>query len=226
VPEVDTLQLNVSTRSGNVRVVAEPGAELSIDGGAVVGEHDGALQVRRTEGAKTIVVHCPAASDVTIGTVSGDIETEGMLGAVRIATVSGRVHVAEASRVDVRGKSGTVEIGTCAGDCRVVVISAKVRIGKAQRASVAGVSGVVEADDVDGADVKTVSGKVLLGANGAGAVSVHTVSGNVEVRVPDDVQPATKLRSISGRVRCECTLGTAGPIAVASVSGAIRISCQ
>jgi DUF4097 and DUF4098 domain-containing protein YvlB len=224
--EVETLRLNVSTRSGNVRVVAEPGVELSIDGGAVVGENEGELQVRRTQGAGTVIVHCPVYTDVTIGTVSGDIETEGSLGAVRVVTVSGKVRLGEMERADVRGKSGNVEIGTCNGDCRVVVISAKVRIGRAQRVSVAGVSGTVQAEDVDGAEVKTVSGKVQLGTTGSGAVSVHTVSGSVEVHVPKDIAPATKLRSISGRVRCECPEGGAGPIAIASVSGAIRVSCQ
>lgn|SRR2546423_2367954 len=222
----EALRLNVSTRSGNVRVVAEPGIELSVEGGTVVREHEGALEIRRSEGADSIVVRCPGGSDVTIGTVSGKIDTEGPLGAVRVATVSGKVHVAEANRVDVRAKSGSVDIGNCAGECRVVVTSAKVHIGKAQRASIAGVSGVVLAEGVEGAEVKTVSGKVLLATTGAGKISVHTVSGKVEILVPPDVQPATRLRSISGRVRCECATGRDGEIAVASVSGGIRVSCQ
>ncbi len=226
MPEVDTVRLNVSTRSGSVRVDAAPGIELSIDGGAVVGDNEGELQVRRTEGASTIVVHCPLDTDVTIGTVSGSIVTEGRLGAVRVVTVSGKVHVAEAQRVDVRAKSGTVELDACAGECRVVVISGKVKVGKAQRISVAGVSGTVRAEQVEGAEVKTVSGKVMLGATGTGAVSVHTVSGTVEIEVPGDVEPATRLRSISGRIRNECPAGGGGPIAVASVSGAIRVSCR
>jgi DUF4097 and DUF4098 domain-containing protein YvlB len=222
----EPLRLNVSTRSGNVRVVGEPGIELSVEGGSVVREHEGALEIRRSEGAGTIEVRCPAGSDVTIGTVSGKIDTEGPLGAVRVATVSGTVHVAEANRVDVRAKSGSVDIGTCTGECRVVVTSAKVHVGKAQRVSIAGVSGVVLAEGVEGAEVKTVSGKVLLGTTGAGKVSVHTVSGKVDILVPHDVQPATRLRSISGRVRCECPTGRDGEIAVASVSGGIRVSCQ
>jgi DUF4097 and DUF4098 domain-containing protein YvlB len=172
------------------------------------------------------VVHCPTGSDVTIGTMSGSIDTEGLLGGVRIATASGKVHVAEAGRVDVRAKSGSVDIGTCTGECRVVVTSAKVHIGKAQRATIAGVSGVVLAEGVEGAEIKTVSGKVLVGTTGGGDISVHTVSGKVEILVPRDVQPTTRLRSISGRVRCECPTGGDGEIAVKSVSGAIRVSCQ
>ena len=79
---------------------------------------------------------------------------------------------------------------------------------------------------VEGAEIKTVSGKVLVGTTRGGNISVHTVSGKVEIVVPRDVHPATRLRSISGRVRCECPTGADGEIAVKSVSGAIRVSCQ
>ncbi len=221
----EALRLNVSSRSGNVRVVPEAGAELAVEGGSVVREHEGELEIRRTQGASTIVVRCPSGSDVTIGTVSGNVTLEGLLGAVRIATVSGKVRVGDANRVDVRAKSGDVEIGSCAGECRVVVTSAKIHIGRAQRASIAGVSGVILAEGVERAEIKTVSGKVLLGTTGASNVSVHTVSGTVEIRVPRDIHPATRLRSISGKVRNECEPGRDGEIAVASVSGKIRVSC-
>jgi DUF4097 and DUF4098 domain-containing protein YvlB len=134
------------------------------------------------------------------------------------------VRVAEADRVDVRAKSGAIDIGTCIDECRVVVTSAKIHIGRARRAAIAGVSGVVLAEGVEGADVKTVSGKVVLGTTGPGKVNVHTVSGKVEIRVPRDVQPSTRLKSLSGRVVCDCALGDDGEIAVASVSGAIKVS--
>jgi DUF4097 and DUF4098 domain-containing protein YvlB len=218
--------LNVSTRSGNVRVEAEPGVELSIEGGQVVREHDGALEIRRNGSASEIVVRCPTGSDITIGTASGDIATKGELGAVRVATVSGKVHVETASRVEVRAKSGSVDVDDCSGECRVVVTSGDVRVGQAHRAALAAVSGDIRADEVARADVKTVSGDIHIGTTGAGKVSVHTVSGKVDVVVPSDVQPATRVRSISGRVQCDCPRGTDGEIAVASVSGAIRIACQ
>jgi DUF4097 and DUF4098 domain-containing protein YvlB len=220
----EPVRLNISTRSGSVRVIAEAGTDLRVDGGSVVGAHDGALEIRRDRHASEIVVYCPVGSDVTVGTVSGPVEMEGPLDAVRIATVSGKVRVAQAERVDVRAKSGSIVIGTCNDECRVVVTSAKIHIGHARRAAIAGVSGVVLAENVDGAQVKTVSGKVLLGTTGAGNVDVHTVSGRVEITVPSDVQPNTRLRSLSGRVVCDCARGDDGEIAVASVSGAIKVS--
>jgi DUF4097 and DUF4098 domain-containing protein YvlB len=220
------VRLNVSTRSGKVRVIAESGQELTIDGGTVTGESvDGVLDIRRARGSDTITVLCPPDTDVTVGTVSGNVEFEGTLGAVRVVTVSGKVRVQKAAQVDVRAKSGNVEVEECVGDCRIVVTSAKIRVGRARRASIAGVSGIVAAEGVGAAEVKTVSGKVLLGTTGPGRVSVRTVSGKVEIRVPRDVHPQTRLKSISGHIKNECPRGDDGEIAVASVSGAIRVMC-
>jgi DUF4097 and DUF4098 domain-containing protein YvlB len=221
----DPARLNITTRSGKVKVIAAAGAGLSIDGGAVVSDVDGVVDIRRDRSAGEIVVHCELGTNATIGTVSGNVSTEGELGDVRVATVSGKVRIPAAQRLDVRTKSGSVDIGTVAGECRLVVTSAKVHIGAAQRAAIAGVSGVVVADHVEGADVKTVSGKVQLSTKGAGHVSVRTISGTVEITVPSDVRPTTRLRSITGKVSCDCERGRDGEIAVATVSGAIRVSC-
>jgi DUF4097 and DUF4098 domain-containing protein YvlB len=219
----EPLRLKVSTRKGTVRIVPAPDAALYVEGGSVVGEYEGVKDIRRAEGSNAIVVHCPTGTDITIGTASGSVETEGELGAVRIATVSGKVRVADAARVDVRTKSGSVKIGNVAGDCRVIVTSGKIHIARAQRATIAG---VIVMDGVEGADVKTVSGKVIIGTTGHGHVNVRTVSGVVEVTVPHDVQPLTRLKSISGRIRCDCPTGQDGEIAVKSVSGTIRVSCE
>jgi DUF4097 and DUF4098 domain-containing protein YvlB len=221
----DPVRLNITTRSGKVKVFAAAGNGLSIDGGAVVNETDGVVDIRRRKSAGEIVVHCEPATNVTIGTVSGSVETEGELGDVRVASVSGKVRIAAASRVDVRTKSGSVDIGTVTGECRLVVTSAKVHIGAASRAMIAGVSGVVAADNVERADVKTVSGTVELSTKGPGRVSVRTISGTVKISVPPEVRPSTRLRSISGKVSCDCERGRDGEIAVATVSGTIRVSC-
>jgi DUF4097 and DUF4098 domain-containing protein YvlB len=221
----DPVRLNITTRSGKVKVFAAPGNGLSIDGGAVINEADGVVDIRRRKGAGEIVVHCEPATNVTIGTVSGSVETDGELGDVRVASVSGKVKISAANRVDVRTKSGSVEIGTVTAECRLVVTSAKVRIGAVPHASIAGVSGVVVADNVERADVKTVSGKVELSTKGSGRVSVRTISGTVKISVPPEVRPSTRLRSISGKVSCDCERGRDGEIAVATVSGTIRVSC-
>jgi DUF4097 and DUF4098 domain-containing protein YvlB len=218
--------VHVSTRSGKVRVIASPGAELAVDGGVMERGDDGVLRVRRSKGSATIELRCPPATDLIIGTASGTVDVEGDLGSVSVATMSGKINVERATRVDARTKSGSVHVGHCDDECRVVVVSGKVRIGAAKRVEIAAVSGTVTADQVGEARVKTISGKIKIGTAGAGTIAVKTVSGTVEVSVPPDVAPATRLHSVSGRVNSECPRGADGEIAVASVSGAIRVSCR
>ena len=221
----DPAPIHITTRSRDVLVQAAGDTELSVEGGTIERRDDGTVHIRRAPDASSIEVRCSTGTDVTVGTASGKVELRGALGAVRVATVSGKIRVEDATRIDVRTKSGRVEIGACAGECRVMTKSAKVHVGRAGRATVAAVSGVVLLERVGGAEVKSISGKVLLGlAPDAGRVSVHTVSGKVEIRIPPSSRPSTRLRSLSGRVDCECTPGDDFEIAVASVSGGIRVS--
>ena len=221
----DSPPVKITTRSGTVRVVATDGAALAVVGGVIEHLDDGTVHIRRERSADAIEVTCATGTDITIGTVSGKVELVGRLGAVRVATVSGTIRTAETAGIDVRTKSGKVDIGVCAGDCRVMTKSASVHIRRADRATVAAVSGVVLMEQVRGAEVKTISGKVLLSlAPNGERVSVHTVSGKVEVRVPAATLPSTRLRTVSGKIRCDCPTGDDLEIAVASVSGAIRVS--
>lgn len=215
--------LHITTRSGKVRVDASAGTELSIEGGRAETHDDGTVHIRREPSSGTIVVQCASGTDVTVGTVSGNVDLLGGLGAVRVATVSGRIRVEDVARIDVRTKSGKIDIGTCTGDCRITTKSSAVHVTSAGRATVAAVSGVVVLENVRGAEVKTVTGKVLIGAEGGDRIAVHTVSGHVAIRLPAQTKPATRLRSVSGRIRCDLASGDDFVVSVSSVSGAIEV---
>jgi len=217
--------LKITTRSGNVRVSVVEDGELTIVHGTSERLDSGKIHIRREPSENVIEVQCAAGTDVTVGTSSGKVELAGALGAVRVATVSGKIRVEKAAQVDVRSKSGKVDVGDCEGECRVMTTSSDVHIGRAGRATVAAVSGSVLLEQVDGAEVKSVSGKVLIATGGRDRVSVHTVSGTVEIRVPSTARPATRLRSVSGRIDDECPPGDDCEIAVKSISGAISVSC-
>jgi DUF4097 and DUF4098 domain-containing protein YvlB len=220
----DATVVHITTRTGKVRVEATETSEISVDGGTIERRDDGTLHITRASWSGSIDVRCAPGTDVTVGTVSGSVDLVGSLGAVRVATVSGRIRVEEASRIDLRTKSGKVDIGTCTGVCRVMTKSSAVHVRHADQATIAGVSGVVLLERVRGAEIKTVSGKVLIGSDGGDRLAVHTVSGKVEIRVPAATRPSTRLRSLSGRIDCDLTPGDEYEIAVMSVSGAIRVS--
>jgi DUF4097 and DUF4098 domain-containing protein YvlB len=218
--------LHISNRSGGVRVLAEAGATLDVQGAELKPDPEGGLRAHSHKASKDVVVRCPPGTDLVIGTVSGSVDVQGPAGAVSVTTVSGRITVGQAERLDVRTKSGTVDVGACDGECNVVVTSSTVKVGEAGRARVASVSGRVEVESMNDAEVKTVSGTVELGARGGGNVKVHTVSGNVEVSVPPERTPETRLKSFSGNVSCDCDQGSDGEVHVKTMSGAIRVICR
>jgi DUF4097 and DUF4098 domain-containing protein YvlB len=223
----EALRMSVSTRSGRIRVEGRAGAGFDVRGGTLHTEADGSLRVHASHhGSHSVEVVCPAGTDVLIGTASGSVELAGDLGDVRVTTRSGRIKIERAQRVDLRTASGTIEIGECIGTCRVVTRSSGVHVGKAGQLDVAGMSGRVKVDDVADAVVRTMSGKVGLSTGNDGRVEVRTMSGSVEVEVPRGRRPATRLRSMSGRVRCDAEDGHDGEITVATTSGTIHVTCK
>jgi DUF4097 and DUF4098 domain-containing protein YvlB len=220
-----TPRLRITRRSGRVRVLAESGALLAVDGGTFSSGEDGVVEIRARVGS-ALEVHCPAGTDLTISTSSGAIDVQGDAGSVKVTTSSGALAIERATAVDARGASGRVDIGACAGECKVVLVSSNVHIREAGHARVATVSGNIEVDAVDDAEVKTVSGSVTLGSRGGGRLAARTISGSIGVSVPVGSRPATRLAAISGRVRSDCEAGHEGEIRAKSVSGSISVTCR
>jgi len=218
-------RLRISRRSGKVRVIADAGTPVSVDGGSLESDADGWLEIHST-GSSTLEVKCPTGSDLTISTSSGAIEVRGEVGSVKVTTKSGNLAIERASEIDARGASGKVELGECSGECHVVFVSSKIHVDAAGRAVIATVSGNIEVDEVGDAEVKTVSGDIELGARGGGRLTARSISGSVKISVPDGDRPATRLRSVSGRVSCECDDGNDGEITAKTVSGRIKVTCR
>jgi DUF4097 and DUF4098 domain-containing protein YvlB len=218
-------RLRISRRSGKVRVVADPGAPVSVEGGTLESKDDGTLEIHAL-GSSTLLVTCPAGSDLTISTASGAIEVTGDAGSVKVTTKSGNLEIERAAAIDARGASGRVDVGVCTGECHVVFVSSKVHVDSAGRAVIATVSGNIEVDEVGDAEVKSVSGNIELGARGGGRLSARSISGSVRISVPDGDHPATRLKSVSGRVSCECSPGEDGEITAKTVSGRIKVTCR
>jgi DUF4097 and DUF4098 domain-containing protein YvlB len=218
-------RLRITRRSGNVRVKAEPGATLIVEGGTSKLGEDGVIDIR-PRGGSSLEVTCATGTDLTISTASGNIDVRGDAGSVKVITKSGSVSIERATAVNARGASGRVEVGEVEGECRVAFTSSNVSLGEVGRAVVATVSGNIEVDEADDAEVKTVSGNISIGARGGGTMAARSISGSVEVTVPDGSRPATRLRAVSGHVRCEPQPGDDGEVKIKSVSGSISVTCR
>jgi DUF4097 and DUF4098 domain-containing protein YvlB len=218
-------RLRITRRSGSVVVNAEPGAELLVEGGTSRLDDEGVINIRPSGGSR-LEITCAAGSDLTISTSSGNVDVRGDAGSVKVITTSGRISIERATAINARGASGKVVVGSCEGECRVSFTSSNVTIGEVGRAVVATVSGNIDVDAARDAEVKTVSGKISLGALGGGVMAARSISGSVNVSVPDGSRPATRLNAVSGKVRCEPPPGDDGEVEIKSVSGSISVTCR
>lgn len=214
----------LSVRSGRISVVAGAGV-LRVSGGETHYDADGNAEVRAS--SESVAIECPPGTDVVIGATSGRVETRGDLGAVNIATNSGRVSVESARSVDVRTTSGRVDIGRVDGAVRCSVVSGRVTIDRAGSVDVSVKSGRVVVHDTGDARVHALSGRVEVAAAAGADVDVKTTSGRVAVTLPSGTTPATDISVRRGRVDNSIpTSGTStsGRVAVQTVAGRVSLS--
>jgi hypothetical protein len=184
-----------------------------------------ALEIRSPRGgSRDLEVRCPIDTPVSVGTISGDVRLRGDLGPATVTTTSGDVFVDRAAALDARSISGDLEVDCCYGLCRLITKSGHIVADDTGPAEADTVSGYVRLNrTAGGVTVRTVSGSVELGTDGMEPVNVRTVSGGITVRVPKERLPAAKLRSLSGRINCDCAQGSDFPLHVTSVSGKIEV---
>lgn len=179
----------------------------------------------RHGGSEDIEVRCPAGTPLSVGTLSGDIRLEGEMGHARVATASGDITVDRAASLDARSISGDLEVNACPERCRLSTKSGHIEARDTGAAVADTVSGRIRLDRTAGpVKVRTVSGNVELGTDGSDSVSVRSVSGGVNVRVDKERRPETKLRSVSGKVTCDCPEGDDFPLEVMTVSGNVEVA--
>ena len=176
------------------RVQGRP-LEVSLDGGelrvgyaaTLTGWESFLERFRNVTSSDAVDVHVAVPHDVavTLGTVSG----EGLLADVArdasVSTVSGSLVT--------DGTAGTLVANAVSGDLALRAHRGDLRVHS--------VSGSVTGSGAFGrAAVTTVSGAVTLDADTSTGLSVKTVSGDVNVRVPRDLGLSVGARSVSGRV--------------------------
>ena len=227
----DAKGLEVTTRSGHLLIIAEPDrVNVEIDGlleqskKSQVWRQSGRLHIRSARGSNMVTVRCPVGTNLSAASHSGYLELRGDLGDVRLQNQSGRIQVERARSVDARTKNGRIEVAAVHGLARGSTASGSVDINRAQSARAASVSGSISFTEIRGAaSAMSVSGSVKIETNGGGDIHVATVSGSVEVRVPQNLRPMIRTKRKSGSLKVECEEGTDLSVNVATVSGSVRV---
>lgn len=223
-------ELHLNTRSGNVTVVAEERDDVFAEGGASsrgpTTDATGRIAFGSAKGGSSnMLVRCPTGTDLTVGTISGNVELQGQLGQVRVTTVSGSIRAERAEEMDARSISGSIVLEYCSGRCSLQTKSGSAVCNSARDAQLSTVSGQISLDEASGkVRAQTVSGTVRVGSRRNSDVAVQTISGSVKIHVPVGVRPDTRTKTLSGRPHIACEPGNDCRIAVRSMSGKIEIS--
>lgn len=203
-------KVRIGTASGSVQVVAEDREDVDVDppDRHVEPDEDGRiLNIKSKSGA--VRVRVPTGTNVSVGAMSGSVKLEGEFGNVKVSAMSGSVEVDRArGDVDIRSVSGSLTVARCDGNCNMNTKSGRVFAGW--------VGGEVKA--------ATISGRVDVGTAGKDDVDIKAMSGTLSVRVAEGKAPRVRMRSLSGRVKCNCTQGDDFEIKGHTLSGNLEIT--
>jgi DUF4097 and DUF4098 domain-containing protein YvlB len=203
-------RLRVLTVSGNVSVIGEDRTDIEVEpANARLHEAEEGRVMEVKSKSNKVTVRVPEGLNVSIGTVSGDITITGKVGTVKISTISGRVESeANTGDADIRSISGNIILGACGGRCRANTKSGRIEIGHA--------GGAVKAH--------TMSGRIDVGTAGQEEIEIKTISGSIGVAVDPGRSPRARLKSLSGRTKCDCPPGSDFEIRASSISGSIEVT--
>jgi Toastrack DUF4097 len=147
-------------------------------------------------------VRAPHGTGIDVSTAAADIAAGGRLGSVAVRTAAGGVTVESAEGpVDVKTASGDVEVGRLLGAGGVHTMSGDVVVAEAGASLT----------------VNTMSGDVRIRRAAAGAIQLHSLSGDLEAAIAPGATMFIDATSTSGDVRSELPVTASAPAGPADV---------
>ncbi|MBT4098246.1 MAG: DUF4097 family beta strand repeat protein [Gemmatimonadetes bacterium] len=154
-----------------------------------------------------IVVRLPVASEVSIETVSADVEASSISGPVQVESVSGGVELDIQSKdVDVESVSGDIELRATKAEIQAEAVSGDVEIhvqeGNVDVETVSGDIAVVSSK-LTGGDAQSVSGDLDFNVTLTKGcrLDIESHSGDVDLTLPADTSAEIDLEAYSGSMR-------------------------
>ena len=215
--------VEVSNVAGTVRVIGWDRNEVEVTGELGVGAEKLEFAVadkvtrikvilpRKTSNVEDtdLVVRVPAASRLSVNTVSADIEVQGLLGAQRLQSVSADIRTAAAGEdVECKSVSGDIAVN---GSFKKGLLTITTVSGDATALRVAGE-----------VNANTVSGDITLGLGETNRSRVRSTSGDLTMAALLAADGKLDAESISGDVRLELVGAVDAEFDLSSFNGEIR----
>ncbi|MBN1243511.1 MAG: DUF4097 family beta strand repeat protein [Spirochaetales bacterium] len=182
--------------------------------------------------------------DLEVETTSGDVSARSCAGGLSVVTLSGDVEVEECGTLAVRTASGDIRAEGIAGSAAARSASGDIVLervgGDAAGESASGSVGIEEcggraaARAISGdVDVSGAGGPVTVGASsgsveldctrGFAGAEISTVSGDVSVDLPSDVDALVRWSTVSGDLKMEGGRGRRGELVLGGGGPALEI---
>lgn len=180
--------------------------EVRSDSGTVVVQRVGSVKARTGSGEIQVT---EVGGPVTLRTSSANVTLTGIKGDVMADVGSANMRVADADGlINVTTTTGNLEVENAGGDVHVVSINGRTNIRCVKgRVDVSDTSGVITLTGIAGdVDVMTSGGRASFTGSlrGGGHYRLRTLSGAVQMAVPDDASDFTvTLTSYSGNIETD-----------------------
>jgi hypothetical protein len=167
----------------------------------------GAAHTWGSEGEAHLVIHVPAQSSVRVAVVSADLKMTGVMGDVKLQSVSGKLS---------GDAGGNIRASTVSGEIRLTARAAKT-------IEVKSISGDIQLTGGGGeADITTVSGNVTVELADVARGRFKSVSGDMTAELALARDGQIEGESVSGNVSLKFAAAPAADFDVQSFSGSIK----
>jgi Putative adhesin len=171
-------------------------------------------------------IEVPVDTELEAGLASGGITVDKLRGPVKVSTASGYAHVYRVERdVQVSAASGSIDIGSIGGYVRVNTASGSINIADVKgdvQASAASGSVRIERP-ADRVDASSISGSVNI-SGASNDVKAHVVSGPINVSGNPSDNRRWELKTVSGSVDIQVPQSASFLLSAEAMSGDIRTS--
>lgn len=241
-----TVEVRVAGRRGghgghaNLEVRVPAGSTVQVVAGSApitVSGVTGAIDATSQGGPVTIQA---SSRRVEVVAQSGPVTIDGQTDVLDVTAMSGpvRVNANVRQRANIEALSGPVDLLGSVGEAHVNAVSGPVRVANATgRVEVEAVSGNVH---VTGSrlrgNVQSVSGGIVVSGSLAGALTLESHGGDVELRLPGGAGAEVEVSTFSGDLRSDfgggsrdgrerhVTIGRGGPVvSITTFSGNVKL---
>lgn len=171
----------------------------------------------------------PEKAAVEVKSISGDVTTEAVGGALAIESVSGEVVArGAAAGVQIKLVSGDIDVADVTGDAFLKTVSGDVHVtkvrGSIEAETISGELELLDVADARSVNAKTLSGDCVLSGKivPQGRYTLKSHSGDVRLTIPADSAFDFEAETFSGDIDTDFEIQVSGKVSPREIRGTVK----